>query len=253
MTSPAQFELIDHRSPVNCFRPQWTADVRLVTFAHAGGGPLTFLRWSDALAPDVELWHVTLPGRAGRRHEPFAYRWAPLVTQLTDAIARDVSVPVALFGHSLGALLAFEVARHLTQKGMVPAHLIVSGRAAPHIRLTDELPHTDEALLQQVDRMYGGVPDEVRTSKEVLKYFLPVLRADLELARAYVFRPAPALPCPIMAMTGVADPIARLSDVEEWSRHTDADCELHVLPGGHFFLVDQEPAVLSKILKRLAR
>lgn len=248
---PARAQHAGLGSPVSCPFPQPAALVRLVAFAHAGGSPQTFRHWADELAPDVELWHATLPGRAARQREPFARAWPPLVDDLVAAIRHDVPAPVALLGHSLGALLAFEVARGLTRTGASPAHLIVSGRAAPDIVATVEVPATDDELLRHAELVYGGVPDAVRASRDVLEYFLPILRADLELAQAYV--PAPGLPlmCPITAMAGDADPIVRTSGLAGWSHQTEADCEIHVLPGGHFFLFEHEAAVVSTILSRL--
>jgi medium-chain acyl-[acyl-carrier-protein] hydrolase len=225
--------------------------MRLVTFPHAGGGPGTYARWDRALEPDVELWHVTLPGRAARAREPFARDWDVLVDELAAAIADDVPGPVALFGHSLGALLAFEVARRLTRTGRPPAHLIVSGRPAPDSAPKLEVPETDDELLRLIHRAYGGVPDQVRASREVLDYFLPILRADLELASDYAMRPGTELTCPITAMTGDADPTSPPAGLERWARQTGAGCEYRVLPGGHFYLADQEPAALSTISRRL--
>jgi surfactin synthase thioesterase subunit len=141
--------------------------MRLVTFAHAGGGPRTYTRWERELAPAIELWHVALPGRGRRRHEPFARDWDTLARDLATAVARDVPAPFALFGHSLGALVAFEVARLLTCAGTSPAHLVVSGRDAPDSASDLELPETDDDLLRYVDRAYGRVPDEVRASRDV--------------------------------------------------------------------------------------
>lgn len=225
--------------------------MRLVTFAHAGGGPQTYTRWEAELAPDFELWHVTLPGRGRRLREPFAREWSSLAQELATAVARDVPAPFALFGHSLGALLAFEVARRLTRAGAPPAHLVVSGRDAPDSLPDLEVPETDDELLRCVDRAYGGVPEQVRGSREVLEYFLPVLRADLELARGYVLRPGVALDCPITAMVGEADPIASLDGLERWGSQTGAGCECHVFPGGHFYLVGEEAAALSTISRRV--
>jgi surfactin synthase thioesterase subunit len=251
MTTAAQLERTAHGSPVDCRRRQPAAQVSLVAFAHAGGGPLTFQPWAAELAPDVELWGVTLPGRARRWREPFASEWTPLVDELAGAIARDVPAPIALFGHSLGALLAFEVARRLTRTGMPPAHLFVSGRGAPESAPALEVPETDDELLRHIDLLYGGVPDGVRDSPEVLEHFLPMLRADLELACAYRLRPGVRLTCPITAMTGAADVVAPPSGLEGWSGRTAGGCEVSVLPGGHFYLVDQSPAVLAEIRSRL--
>lgn len=251
MSVRAQAEHRGSQSPVGCHRPQPGAQVRLVAFAHAGAGPLTFHRWAVGLAPDVELWHATLPGRAARWREPFSRDWTTLVDELAAAIERDVPRPLALLGHSLGALLAFEVARRLTHDGVPLAHLVVSGRGAPDTAPALQVPETDDELLRHVDRLVGGVPDSVRSSPDVLEHFLPILRADLELARAYVFTPGARLDCPITAMTGDADPIAPPSSIEAWGEQTVADCDLCVLPGGHFYLVDQEPAVLATISRRL--
>lgn len=170
---------------------------------------------------------------------------------LCAAIARDVPAPIALFGHSLGALLAFEVARRLTRARMAPVHLIVAGRGAPDTAPAIELPDSDAELLRHVDLLYGGIPGEVLASQELLDHYLPILRADLELARAYVLRPGMALTCPITAMTGDADPITPPCALERWSDHTGAGCELRVLAGGHFHLVEDQSTALATILGRL--
>jgi surfactin synthase thioesterase subunit len=249
-----QDTLAEHRaasSPVGCHRPQPTARVRLVAFAHAGGGPMCFLPWARGLAPAIELWHVTLPGRGARWREPFARTWRPTVDAIAAAIVCDVPAPVALFGHSLGALLAFEVARGLTRAELPPVHLIVSGRGAPDGALRLEVPETDAELLRHADLVYGGVPEQVRAAPDVVAHFLPILRADLELTRAYAPTSDTTLTCPITVMTGVADPIAPPAALEGWSRQTSGDTELHVLPGGHFALADHEHVALTLIRRRL--
>jgi surfactin synthase thioesterase subunit len=247
--------LAEHRatsSPLGCHRPQLTARVRLVAFSHAGGRPLRFVPWALELAPAIELWHVTLPGRGARWREPFARTWPPVVDATAAAILREVSAPVALFGHSLGALLAFEVARELTRTGLPPVHLIVSGRGAPDSAPSLDVPETDQELLRNADLVYGGVPEQVRTAPDVLAHFLPILRADLELARAYAPTSDTTLTCPITAMTGEADPIAPPSALKGWGRQTTGNSELHVLPGGHFAVVDHEPVALGLIGRCLA-
>jgi surfactin synthase thioesterase subunit len=241
-------------APVACRSPQPAALARLVCFPHAGGGPMVFRGWTKGLAPDVEVWNVTLPGRAGRAAEPFAGEWGPLVEEFAIAIADRVPEPCALFGHSLGAAIAFEVARALTRLGAPPAHLFVSARDAPDTPDTQyEVPATDDELLDEVDRAYGGVPDAVRGSEELLRHFLPILRADLELAVSYEFAPGRPLTCGVSALAGSGDPTVTRSGLEAWGPHTAGGFELLELPGGHFYLDGCEPAVLETIHRRLIR
>jgi medium-chain acyl-[acyl-carrier-protein] hydrolase len=231
--------------------PQPAAVVRLVCFAHAGGSPSMFNRWPAGLAPDVEVWPVTLPGRGGRARESAVRDWAPLVDELAIAVAEQVPGPVALFGHSLGGLLAFEVGRALARTGEPPVHLLVSARAAPERRHLVELPATDEALLAHVGRLYDGVPDVVRDSPELRAHFVPILRRDLQLVNSYRFHPGPPLPCPITVFGGETDRTVGHAELAGWSDHTSVDCEVHQFPGGHFYLDGAEPAVLQAVWRRL--
>lgn len=239
-------------APVSRARGNPAALVRLVCFAHAGGGPAAFRHWPEGLTPDIELWTVTLPGRASRAHEPYARCWQPLVGELASALCESVAEPVALFGHSLGGLLAFEVARELMRRGEhEPLHLIVSARGAPELRLSIDVPDSDQALLDRVDELYGGIPALVRTEPELLASALPLLRADIELAYAYAFAPAPPLPCPITVLGGDRDPTVSAAELEGWAAHTSAVCDVHRFPGGHFYIEEHRAAVLKVIRERL--
>lgn len=238
-------------SAVACVSAQPAALVRLVCFAHAGGGPMAFRHWARPLAPDVELWSVTLAGRASRTGEPFAREWTPLVDELATAVDGSVEPPVALFGHSLGALLAFEVARELERRGRDLAHLVVSGRAAPDGGQSYAVPETDEELLGHVDALYGGVPDAVRAAPELLDHFVPILRADLTLARSYAFAPGARLRCPLTALTGCDDPTVTWEQLEPWRRQAGGGFDARRFPGAHFYFEAQEPAVLAAIRERL--
>jgi medium-chain acyl-[acyl-carrier-protein] hydrolase len=219
-----------------------------VCFAHAGGGPATYRNWPAALAPRAEVWTVTLPGRAARVREPFARDWAPLVEEIAEVLAGQVTAPLVLFGHSLGALLAFEVARALTRKGAPPRQLVVSGRVAPTAAIVvPELPPDDRDLVELLDVHYGGVPDTVRALPELLAHFLPVVRADLELQRTYHYRPAAPLPCPISTWTGGSDPDALPERLRPWAFETAGRFAQRTFPGGHFYLRDRELSVLRAV------
>ncbi|GLW11236.1 thioesterase [Microtetraspora sp. NBRC 13810] len=232
---------------------QWGAATRLVCFPHSGGTPAMFRGWTAGLAPDIEVWGVTLPGRAARAGEPFAREWAPLVAQVTEAVLEEVRPPVVLFGHSLGGLLAYEVARAMNRAGEPPAHLVVSARAVPLTPYPLTLPDGDMELMEAVDRIYNGVPDSVRRSPDMVRHFAPILRADLELAIAYAFRPGPPLPCPITALGGVDDPNVAVGELSGWSRYTSADFAWRSFPGGHFYLGGAQDEVLETIWRRITQ
>ncbi|MFI7670158.1 thioesterase II family protein [Nocardia sp. NPDC049526] len=233
---------------LTCTRIQPQAPIRLVCFAHAGGSPAAFRNWPAALAPDAEVWTVTLPGRAGRVREPFATDWPPLVEEIAEVLAGQVSAPLVLFGHSLGALLAFEVARALTRNGTPPRHLVASGRVAPTRTIVPPaVPGDDRDLVELLDVHYGGVPDQVRALPELLAHFLPIARADLELLRGYRYRPAAPLPCPIASWIGESDPDAAPERLRPWAFETTARFTERTFPGGHFYLRDHEQSVLDAV------
>ncbi|MBB6552342.1 thioesterase II family protein [Nonomuraea rubra] len=235
-----------------CLGENPAAALRLICFPHSGGQPGMFRRWVAGLAPDVEVWGATLPGRATRVSEPFARQWSPLVAEITDAVLDQVPGPVALFGHSLGALLAFEVGRALTLAGRAPEHLVVSARATPATPYPLTLPDGDEELIDAVDRVYQGIPAALRDSPELLRLFAPVLRADLELAVSYVFRPGPPLSCPITALGGTDDPTVSEAELSAWRRHTSGAFASARFPGGHFYLDAAERPVLDTLWRCLA-
>lgn len=231
--------------------PRPEARLRLVCFPHSGAGPAAFHRWSDPLGPGIEVWNATLPGRAARLQEPFARDWAPLVSDLADAVQAAVPGPYALFGQSLGAMVAFEVGRELARRGRPPAHLVSSASAAPDEREVFPVPADDQELVRKVDARYGGIPAAVKSVPEMIEYFLPVLRADLELAASYTYVPGPPLPFPVTAFAGDQDVSVPPRGLAAWRRHTAADCEVHRLRGGHFALADHTGLALGVVRRRL--
>lgn len=242
-------------SPVGCLRPQPRALERLVCFAHAGGGPAVYRKWPEALAPEVEVWSAALPGRAMRSDEPFGAAWKMLVASFANVLEPSGDeAPPALLGHSLGGLMAFEVARELERRGAgAPRHLFVSGCRPPHRALTgSRLPEDDDELIRDVDERYGAVPAAVRSEPELLKRFIPILRADLELAGAYAWAPGDRLSCPITALSGVSDKTAPPREVAHWAAHTSGPFEHLALRGEHFFLHSELGSVATVIRRVLA-
>lgn len=234
-------------------RPRPGARLRLFCLPHAGGGASTFRGWPDALPPSVEVCPVQLPGRENRTSEPPFDRMEPLVEALAGAVLREAGLPFAVFGHSNGALIGFELARWLRRAGAPqPVHLFPSGRRAPDVPRRTPLTHTlpDDEFLADL-RALGGIPEEVLAHPELLGMLLPLLRADVALNEMYEYREEPPLELPITAYTGLADAKVTREDVEAWGRHTARAFTVRAFPGGHFFIFSERPRVLEMLARDL--
>lgn len=219
--------------------PRPTADVRLFCLPHAGSGASGFRPWPAAFGPRIEVVAVQLPGREQRMREQ------PVIepARVADAIAAEADRPYAIFGHSMGGRLAFEVARELRRSGRpLPVRLYPSGTNPPHLPTAGPFAGlskvADEELAAHLAAA-GGVPQEVLAVPELFALFLPVLRADLGWVDDYAFVEEPPLPMPVVAFAGQADQVATPELMQSWDRHTEAAFALHTLPGGHFFLHEQ--------------
>jgi surfactin synthase thioesterase subunit len=229
-----------------CRRPRPDAAVRLYCFPHSGGSPGEYLRWADHL-PDIEIWAVQAPGRGSRLAEPPYQRMSTLMDALLDAVEFDP--PFVFFGHSLGALLAYETCRGLAARGRrAPRCLFVSAFPAPHLPRRAEAIHTlpDSDLLDVIHRRYGSIPDEVRSDPEYLDLILSTHRADLAVVETYHYVKAHPLGCPIIVAGGAQDDLTH-AELDGWRTHTTAAFETHVLPGGHFYLREEQASLLKII------
>lgn len=232
---------------LTCIEARPDAGVRLVCLPYAGGGPSAFWPWSKDLGPLVEVWCVQLPGRERRFAEPPPTSMADAVPSIVDAIADHVEPPFALFGHSMGGLLALETARALQRSGQTPARLFVSGARAPELVATDGAHTLDDLALERWLVTLGGLPQEVRADRQLLAMILPTVRADLELCDGYEHRPSPPLACPITAFSGADDPLAPATDMWGWAAQTTGGFGLTVIPGDHFFLNQHRRSVTGVI------
>ncbi len=236
-----------------CPRPDPQARLRLLCFAYAGGGPPIFHHWAGGLPAGVEVCAVQLPGRGARvREAPFT-RLAPLVETLASALRPDLDKPFALFGHSVGALIAFELARALRRRGQpLPAHLFVSGCGAPQLpdpRLPiHALP--DGEFVAELAQL-GGTPAEVLAHAELMALLLPALRADFALSETYVCAEEPPLACPVTAFGGVDDARVSRDRLEGWREQTVGSFTLRLFPGDHFFINTARPALLEALAGQL--
>lgn len=234
-------------------RPVAEPSARLLCFPHGGRGATMYRSWAPLLPPGVELCAVTLPGREARFDEPVPTDFDALVGQLGSAllpILRDV--PVTFFGHSLGALLAFELSRRLRADGLAqPAHLVVSGCRPPHLpehAAIADLP--DDRFVAHL-RGLNGTADGILDNPQALELLLPVLRADFRLAEGYLCRRTGALRCPITVLAGSADPETQTVDLTRWGEQTDGGFELRRFPGDHFFLDSARPLVVAAATQTL--
>jgi medium-chain acyl-[acyl-carrier-protein] hydrolase len=228
---------------------------QLFCFAHAGGGPSFFRPWVPVLQPEIAVRRVLLPGREWRLDEQPFRRVADLVGPLCAALEPHLGQPYALFGHSMGAVVAYEVARRLAAAGAGgPACLIVSGRNPPGLpgdgRQLSALP--EEEFAAEVARL-NGIPPEVLGEPGLLSVLLPTLRADYELTEAY--RPLPGggrLDCPVVAYLGTSDPAVQYAQMLEWRNETAGEFSMRLFSGDHFYLKGGRPDVLNAIREDLS-
>jgi surfactin synthase thioesterase subunit/glycosyltransferase involved in cell wall biosynthesis len=227
------------------------AQLRLFLFPHAGAGASTFRRWPEALPAGVALFPARLPGRESRISEPPFESMAPLIEALGQAIEPYLTGPFAFYGHSMGAAVAFELARHLRRRNLpAPASLFVSGARAPQFRL-HHVPHPEPSHTQLLDelRRLGGILEHALESQEWTRVILPALRADSTLYRNYVYLDEPPLDCAIRAYGGAEDRHVTPAHLEAWRQQTTASFAFEVLPGGHFFV--QSPQFLATLARDL--
>ena len=234
-------------------KPSPQARLRLFCFPYAGGGASLFRTWSDGLPADVEVCPVQLPGRGTRLLEPPFTRLSPLIQALTEAIFPLLDKPFVFFGHSLGALISFELARHLRKEYAVnPVRLFISADRAPQIPNRDPPTHSlpEGEFLAQLRRL-NGTPREVLEDEELRQIMLPLLRADFAVYETYEYSTEPPLNCPISAFGGLQDHRVSRGDLEAWRDQTNVSFSLRMFPGDHFFLNTTQPVLLRALSQEL--
>ncbi|GAA4080146.1 thioesterase II family protein [Nonomuraea soli] len=232
-----------------CRRRRPGAASRLYCFPHSGGAAGEYVRWSDAL-PGTEVWGVQPPGRGGRLAEPAFDSMAALVEAVVGEAAFEP--PYTLFGHSLGALVAYETALLLRERGLpAPERLILSAYGSPYLHRPGEPVHElgDTALMEAVERAYGPLPDAVREDAELRSLVLGGLRADLAIVATY--RPAPAVPLDIpITVVGGADDAESPERLVAWHGLTTGPFDLRLFPGGHFYFRERSDELMRFLAER---
>ncbi len=233
--------------------PNHQASLRLFCFPYAGGAAVTFRTWPDSLPRAIEICPVELPGRGKRiRSVPFT-RLQLLVQAIAIGIHPYLDKPFAFFGHSMGGLVSFELARLLRKKyGISPVHLFVSGYRAPQVPDPDPPIHDlpESKFLEELRRL-NGTPEVVLENSELMQLLLPAIRADFAVIETYAYTPESPLDCPITAFGGLQDREVSYDDLKVWQEETNAAFSLHMLPGDHFFLQSAQPLLLQLLSQEL--
>ena len=238
-----------------CPEPNPLADVRLFVFPYAGGAPTAFNKWPCEFPDNVETWFAHYPGRGSRYNEPPIKELDRLAEKIDLAIQPLLDKPFFFFGHSLGGLVAFEVARRLYRSDLPqPRSFFVSACGAPHVPDPHPPIHglpVDE-FVKSLEQLHG-IPSEVIKHSELMQLLMPALRADFQAIENYKYTPdEDLLPCPIVAFGGSDDPRVSRERLEGWASHTNAGFKLRYFSGDHFFINGARKSVITSIIYEMA-
>jgi medium-chain acyl-[acyl-carrier-protein] hydrolase len=232
-----------------------STSLNLICFPPGGCGASIFNSWSKYLPSGLAISAVQLSGRETRFKEVAFSNMDLLIPELLTGILPYIKdVPFAVFGHSVGALIAFEFVRQLYQNNFpVPEHLIVSGRRAPHIPL-DKILHLqpDSALIEEL-RLIGGTSDLILDDPELMSLFLPIVRADFTINETYQVGDAFSVNCPILAIGGYDDPLVNQVFLEQWRQYTTGEFETLMLSGGHMTFKENPQPLLDVVMRKLVK
>ncbi|MGI5175009.1 thioesterase II family protein [Dactylosporangium sp. CA-152071] len=229
--------------------------LRVFCFPHAGGAASAFRTWQQHLPYGLEVCPVQLPGRESRFGEPLPTGVVDLVPDLAEALLPALDVPFALLGNSMGALVAYELTRHLRRDHLPsPTRLVVAGAKPPggaaRMPALSHLPDLEFGRAMQA--RHGGIPAEVLDDPQIAEIYLPVLRADMAMVEGYVPEPGPPLTCPVSAYVGAGDTVSSAEDVDGWAAVTTGRFDRRILPGDHFAVLSHAELVLGRLADELA-
>ncbi len=237
-----------------CNQPNPSAKIKLYCFPYAGAGSMIFRTWTESLPDWIELWAIQLPGREWRfKEKPFT-SMQEITGDLGKILVNNIEKPFAFFGHSMGAWLAFELARYLRKTtSLLPTNLFVSARFAPHLPIPHDLGNLkDEDLIESV-KSFQGIPEEILKKPHLIKLLIPILRADLCVCETYKYIEELPLECPISIFGGQYDHTIEYNGLKAWTQHTTNTSRIEIFPGDHFFLRTNQTQLINSIISDLEK
>lgn len=231
------------------------ASIRLFCFPYAGGSASVFRAWHQQLPPYLEVCPIQYPGHGTRMNEEAIHDASALVAAAAEALQPLLEKPFLFFGHSMGSILAFELALHLQRfYGKSPLQLILAGRNAPDAPSPiPPIHHLPEPEFREGLKRYGGTPEDVLAQEDLMELVSPMLRADFALCETYAYQAeAGQVSCPISVLGGAQDEMVPEENLKDWKRFTSSRFSHHMLPGGHFFLNTHQPELLAQVANELS-
>lgn len=228
------------------------AALRLICFPHAGGSAAFYRTWAERVSPEIEVAAVQYPGRADRLDEAVVHDAETQVRRIVAALPALHDRPIALFGHSMGAILAYEVARSLEAAGTPAAHLFVSGCRAAHIPGGRRVSELDDDRLVETLGWMGGTDAALLADTDLRAMVLPYVRGDFRLVESYRHLPDPRLSTPVTSIIGEDDKVATVDAAARWAELTSGSFDQRIFPGDHFYLVPHRDKVIAEVESRLS-
>ncbi len=227
--------------------------IQLVCFPYAGGGTAHYYRWPSMISDRFVVLPVHLPGRENRFHETAIDHMDTMTEALYTHVAPSLRPPFALFGHSMGALIAYELALRLVADGRSPDYLVVSACRSPARMMTEERRHElpAEAMIQSLIRDYGTVGATSDEELDIMRLLSATIQCDLRMVEMYTHTPTTPLPCPILAISATEDTKVTRSDVSDWRHYTTNSFTMRTFPGNHFYLREQDAALIRLLESKL--
>lgn len=240
---------------ISYYKPRTSAQIRLFCFHYGGGSASIFSKWQQDMPNYIEICPVQLPGRENRLEEPLYKNLVPIIEDLENDVFINQGKSFAFFGHSIGALICFELARSFRKHKLnMPFHIFVSGLAAPQfLKFSKPLFNLPEReFINELKNLFNP-PNEIFEEQDLKELFLPIIKADFSIRDTYVYKSEPPLDCPITVFGGLQDSSTKKDWLEGWSELTTGKFSIYMFPGEHFFLNTSRLELLNKILEKISK